>query len=97
MGLHESIEAFLNTNELASSDQIDLYLINLYLHLVVASINMPHRNVLHEKKRKLMFKRWITTGKFISIRQRQKLCVIHYPKGTEIQKKLYKCVQTKLT
>ena len=49
MYLQETIEAFLNTNELASSDQIDLYLTILYLLLVIASIDMLHLNVLQEK------------------------------------------------
>ena len=49
MGLKEAIEAFTNTNELASSDKLIYIFISLYLLLVIASISMLHLNVLQGK------------------------------------------------
>ena len=43
-----------------------------------------------------MSKPWITKGIFVSIRKKQKLCVTHYLKGNNIQKKFYKTYEKEI-
>ena len=88
MDLQKAIEAFLNTNELASSDQMHFdKLVSAFSSC--RSKYSPLKRA-SRKKSKLMTKPWITKGMFISIRQKQKLSATHYLKGNEIQKEFYK-------
>ena len=70
MDLQKAIEAFLNKNELDSSDQIDL----CFDKFVSAFSNCLNKHAplkrASRKKSKLMSKPWITKGIVISIRSK---------------------------
>ena len=97
MDLQEAFKAFLNTNQLASSHQIDLYFDNFVSAFSTCLNKYAPLKRASRKKRKLISKPWIIKGIFVSIRKKQKLYVTHYLKGNEIQKKFYKTYANKLT
>ena len=96
MELEEAFEAFFNANELTSSDQIDLDFDNFVSTFRTRLNKYAPLKRAWRKKRKLMSKPWITKGIFVSIRKKQKLCVTHYLKGNNIQKKFYKTYEKEI-
>ena len=94
MDLQEAFEAFLNTNELTSSDQIDLYFDNFVSAFRNCLNKYAPLKRASRKKRKLMSKPWITKGIFVSIWKKQKLYVTHYVKGKKFKRNFAKLMQT---
>ena len=97
MDLQKAFEAFFNTNELTSSDQIDLYFNNFVSAFRTCHNKYAPLKRALRKKRKLMFKPWITKGIFVSICKKQKLYITYYLKSNKIQKKFDKTYANKLT
>ena len=73
--------------ELAFCYQIDLFFDKFVIAFSSCFNKYAPLKRASRKKRKLMFKPWITKGIFISIRQERIVCVTHYLRDNEIQKK----------
>ena len=73
MDIQDAIEAFLNTDELASSDLTDMYFDKFVSAFSCFLKKYAPLERTSRKSRKLMSKPWITKGIFISICQKLKL------------------------
>ena len=95
--MQSSINTFRHSLSFKYSNEVDKLFSN-FIELVSATIN-THASLTKasRKKRKLMNKPWITKGILVSIRRKQKLYIIFFKNGTEIEKILYKTYANKLS